>query len=159
MSYSTNSLGINIPQMIVAGVENAALSKGKLKHSALMAASVGVSNLVPDYIGTYSDSTEKYLLEPIVAGALYAAGNSFLIAGEKNQGMLKSFVKGFLIGSSSAAVAGSIYGSTMASVAPSSIYTGLRSEIVTTAAVTKDGTVVTPAVYGSNVAYPRFTVS
>jgi len=163
MSLSSISSGINIPQALVAGIENAALSKGKLKHSALMAASVGVSNLVPAYTGTYSESTEKYLIEPIVAGILYAAGNSFLVAGEKNQGMMKSFVKGFLIGSSSAAVAGSIYGSTMALQYPNSLYSttapGLRSDVITTAAVMEGTKVATPAVYTSNVAYPRFAVS
>lgn len=146
MSLSSISSGINIPQALVAGIENAALSKGKLKHSALMAASVGVSNLVPAYTGTYSESTEKYLIEPVVAGILYAAGNSFLVAGEKNQGLMKSFVKGFLIGSSSAAVAGSLYGSTMTKVVPQSNYStvepGLRAPVNTAAN-----------------SFPRFTVS
>lgn len=104
-------MGINIPQAIVAGVENAALSKGKMKHSALMAASVGLSGLVPAYTGSYTESTEKYLVEPIVAGILYAIGNSYIIAGEKNQGMMKSFVKGFVIGASSAGVTGALLSS------------------------------------------------
>lgn len=121
MNYSSYSMGVNIPQAIVAGVENAALSKGKMKHSALMAASVGLSGLVPAYTGSYTESTEKYLVEPVVAGILYAIGNSYIIAGEKNQGMMKSFVKGFVIGASSAGVTGALW-ATQAATPVNSLY-------------------------------------
>lgn len=133
-SYTANSVGINIPQAIIAGIESAAMGSS-MKNSALMAVSVGVSNLVPAYAndGSWGSGTEKYIVEPIVSGILYTIASHFVSKGEKDK-MLKKFVQGFIVGSSSAAVSGSLYSATMAQSRVPTMYTarpqsmGLRAE-------------------------------
>lgn len=96
------SVGINIPQVVIAGVESMLVQKD-MKDAAFVAAAVGISNLIPmtDYF-TESARSEKYLVEPVAAGLLYAAAR--YMYGKKGT-MLKDFGKGFLIGSSSAVLA------------------------------------------------------
>lgn len=124
-SATTNaSMGINIPQLLVAGIENLAYSNGNMYDSLTMAGSVGISNLLPSYSTTmWNSATEKYIAEPILAGALYAAGSKYML--NTKSSLLKSFTKGFIIGSSSAAVAGTLLSGT-AKERPRSIYNGLR---------------------------------
>lgn len=125
-------MGINIPQILVSGIENLAYTKGNIYDSLTMSASVGVSNLLPSYSNSmWSSSTEKYLAEPILAGILYAAGSKYML--ESKSTLMKSFVKGFVIGSSSAAVTGTLLSST-ATVRPKSVYSGLREAAGTPAA-------------------------
>lgn len=134
-NYVDNSVGINIPQVVVATIEEAALSNMNMKNSLLMGASVGLSNLVPSYSeGKWGSATEKYIAEPIIAGLLYTLGTNFVTSsGEKERSFLKKFSKGFIVGASSAAVAGALYSSTMADVRAQSIYSarepGLRSKV------------------------------
>lgn len=102
VDYSKDTSGINIPQMLVAGIENALLTGGNLKDSLYVAASVGVSNLIPTMEKDGNPQMEKVIVEPIAAGVLYAAVKSFMASKDKN--LLKSFIKGFLVGSSSNAL-------------------------------------------------------
>ena len=101
MYISDVSIGISLPQLGVSLVESLALT-GNMQESLLISGAVSLSNLVPnmDYLKQYNLS-EKYVLEPIVAGIIYSAGSE-MMAGKSD--MLKNFVKGFIIGSSSAAV-------------------------------------------------------
>lgn len=133
MSITANSIGINIPQVIVAGIENAVISRGNMKHSLLMAGSVGASNLVPSYAtGMWGSSSEKYLAEPLVAGLIYALGSKYIVSGDDKEGsFLKRVAKGFVVGASSAAVSGAAVGVTLAPARISSQFQsaapGLRS--------------------------------
>jgi hypothetical protein len=131
MSYIPGSMGINIPQVLVAGVEDAMISKGNMKNALVAGAAVGISNLLPTAVdGMWSSGQEKYLAEPIIAGILYAIGTKYIKVGDKEGSMIKRFGKGFIIGASSAAVAGQLVGYTLANTAPKSVYTsspgGLR---------------------------------
>jgi hypothetical protein len=140
MSIVTGSVGINIPQVLVACVEDAAITKGNFKNALIAGASVGVSNLVPAYYsaaGMWGSGTEKYLVEPIVAGILYSIGAGYMSSAEKEGSMLKRFSKGFIIGASSAAVAGSVMSSTITTSRVPSQYSsgsGLRSGAGTSSA-------------------------
>lgn len=141
MSYSSfvkGSVGINIPQLIVASIEDAAITKGNMKSALVAAGSVGLSNLVPSYTtGMWGSGTEKYLVEPIIAGILYAIGSNYIKSADKEGSMIKKFSKGFIIGASSAAVAGSIMSSTVANTRAPSQYSpssGLRAGAGTTSA-------------------------
>lgn len=133
MSYISSSIGINVPQIIVAGIEDAIISKGNVKDSLLAGASVGVSNLLPAYgpAGMWGSGAEKYVAEPIVAGLLYALGSKYMKVGEKEGSFMKKFGKGFIIGASSAAVSGQVLSGTMATARVPSQYTtnagGLRN--------------------------------
>ena len=135
-SYVRNSMGVNVPQVIVAGIENAIASKGNMKNSLLMAGAVGVSNLLPAYgpAGMWGSNAEKYLAEPVVAGILYAAGTKFITSSGAKEGssVLAKFAKGFVIGASSAAVGGAIVSTTIAPVRIQSQYSagarGLRGQ-------------------------------
>lgn len=122
--YIIGSVGINVPQVVVAGLEEAVLSNMNMKNSLLMAASVGVSNLLPTYTdGKWSSSTEKYIAEPLLAGLLYTLGTKYVTSsGEKEKSMAKKFAKGFIVGASSAAVSGALYSSTLANKPVPSMY-------------------------------------
>lgn len=123
------SIGINIPQIIVASVEDAAVTRGNMKSALVAAGSVGLSNLLPSYSsGMWGSGTEKYIAEPIIAGILYSIGSKYVGGADKEGSMLKKFSKGFVIGASSAAVAGSLVSYTTGSRVPSqySSVNGLR---------------------------------
>lgn len=132
-NYVSGSVGFNVPQILVAGIE-ASLMGSSMKNAAIVAGAVGVSNLLPAYSGTanWGSSTEKYIAEPILAGVLYSV-SGYLIKGDKQKSLLKKFMKGFLIGSSSAAVSGGLYGATMATTRVPSMYSarndGLRGAV------------------------------
>lgn len=133
-SYTPGSVGINIPQVLVAGVE-ASLMGSNMKNAAIIAGSVGLSNLLPSYPQSmyWGSASCKFLVEPAIAGILYSLSGKLISSGEKEKSMLKKFVKGFLIGSSSAAVGGALYGATMANSRVPSMYSatgaGLRGPI------------------------------
>ncbi len=93
------SSGINIPQAITAGIESFLISKNS-SDSLTMAGAVAASNLLPKG-SYYKDDTEKYILEPIIAGILYAGVGYSM--GKKGD-LMKNFGKGFLVGSSSAVI-------------------------------------------------------
>ena len=132
MSYISGSMGINIPQILVAGVEDAMISKGNMKDALVAGAAVGLSNLLPSVDeGMWTSGQEKYLAEPIIAGILYALGTKFIKVGEKEGSLIKKFGKGFIIGASSAAVAGQLvgYSYTTSTVKPMSIYNSGKGQL------------------------------
>jgi len=96
----TKSRGINITQLVIAGIEDFILH-GDMKSALIMAGSVGLSNLVASGPNEYffkSALVEKFVAEPVVAGALNALAGNYM--GRKNP--MKRFTEGFIIGSSSA---------------------------------------------------------
>lgn len=134
MSYMSNtvvgSIGVNIPQVIVASIEDAAVTRGNMKSALVAAGSVGLSNLLPSYSsGMWGSGTEKYIAEPIIAGILYSLGSRYVGGADKEGSMLKKFSKGFIIGASSAAVAGPLVSLAAPSRVPSqySSTSGLRA--------------------------------
>lgn len=131
MSIVKGSVGVNIPQVVVACVEDIAISKGSMKNALVAGLSVGVSNLVPAYTSTgmWGSGAEKYLVEPLVAGIIYSIGSKYMKSAEKEGSMLKRFSKGFVIGASSAAISGAIMSTTIATARVPSQYSttsGLR---------------------------------
>lgn len=105
---SDSSMGINLPQIAVAGLESLAVTKN-MTDAAFMTASVGVSNIVPSSIYGYgNDGIEKYIAEPLIAGGLYTLTKYF--DGSKQENKLKNFGKAFLVGCSSAVLAVELMG-------------------------------------------------
>lgn len=95
---ATKSRGINVTQLVIAGLEDYILH-GDMKSALIMAGSVGVSNLVSGNGPLiYNAVVEKFVAEPVVAGALNALAGNYM--GRKNP--MKRFTEGFIIGSSSA---------------------------------------------------------
>jgi hypothetical protein len=133
MSYMSNtvvgSIGVNIPQVNIASIEDAAVTRGNMKSALVAAGSVGLSNLLPSYSsGMWGSGTEKYIAEPIIAGILYSLGSRYVGGADKEGSMIKKFSKGFIIGASSAAVAGPLVSLAAPSRVPSqySATSGLR---------------------------------
>lgn len=100
---------IDFTQVLVAGVETVAVNRMKnYKDVAILTGAVAVSNLVPASYGM--GMSEKYILEPLVAGALYT-GIKYMTTkkgGYTTNQAGKKFIKGFLIGATSAGIAGQI---------------------------------------------------
>lgn len=150
MNYTPGSIGINIPQVLVAGIEDALITKGNIKNALVASASVGISNLLPSYgpTGMWSSGTEKYIAEPIIAGLLYSFGSQYMRSGEKEGSFVKRFGKGFIIGASSAAIGGQLVGSTLATRQPYSQYSsrgGLRqTQNIDTGTQTIPAVITTP---------------
>lgn len=158
MNYTPNSIGINIPQMLVAGLEDAAITKGNMKNALVASVSVGVSNLLPSYgpTGMWSSGTEKYIAEPIIAGLLYSFGSQYLKTGDKEGSFIKRFGKGFIIGASSAAIGGQLVGSTFANYKPMSTYSSGPGGLRQVGVASVEAASLQPAVTTS---YPSFVVS
>ena len=158
MNYTANSIGINIPQVLVAGIEDALITKGNIKNALIASASVGVSNLLPSYgpTGMWSSGTEKYIAEPIIAGLLYSFGSQYMRSGDKEGSFVKRFGKGFIIGASSAAIGGQLVGSTFANYKPMSTYSSGPGGLRQVGVASVEATSVPPAVTAS---YPSFIVS
>ena len=157
MNYTPGSIGINIPQVLVAGIEDAMITKGNIKNALIASASVGISNLLPSYgpTGMWSGGTEKYIAEPIIAGLLYSFGSQYVRSGEKEGSFVKRFGKGFILGASSAAIGGQLVGSSLANFKPANTYSsvgGLRQQANTLGPLPDRPAAV-------NVSYPSFVVS
>jgi len=114
--------GINVPQILLAGVEGYILTEQGNK-ALLYAVAVAISNLLPGTLIPMSAAGEKYIVEPAAAGIVSLVGNHFM---SKNDRYMKTFAQGFLIGSSSAAV----YGALLARNLPisSNSYNAARAE-------------------------------
>lgn len=146
-----SSGGINVPQMLIAGLEDLALTGGDYTSAGIMAASVGISSLIPQYSDYYSSAYEKYIIESAANAILYSLGSYMMGSKEK---MIKKAARGFVIGSSSAAVAGALVSSALVKTIPAA---GDKPAITTRAA----------SIYSANtglrsdsvsVNYPSFTV-
>lgn len=102
------SMGINLPQTVVAGLESLVVTKN-MKDAAYMTGSVALSNIAPSSIYGYGDATiEKYIAEPVIAGGIYTMARYF--AGDKKENKMKNFGKAFLVGCSSAVLAVELIG-------------------------------------------------
>lgn len=129
--YVEGSVGINIPQIIVAGIEAAGLG-ANMKDAAILAGCVGISNLLPAYGASkaWGSASEKYIAEPLLAGALFTAASAFM---KSDKNLVKAFAKSVIIGSSSAGIAGALYSATMAKERVPSMYSyrgaGLRGTV------------------------------
>lgn len=95
---------LNVSQIILALVEGYAVSEN-FKKAMVYGASVGISNLLPGDLIDSDASTQKYVVQPIAAGALVVLG-SMLLKSDGNK--VKNFSNGFIIGSSSAGLANSL---------------------------------------------------
>jgi hypothetical protein len=95
---------LNLSQIILALVEGYAVSEN-FKKAMVYGASVGISNLLPGDLIASDVSTQKYVVQPVAAGALVVLG-SMLLKSDGNK--VKNFSNGFIIGSSSAGLANSL---------------------------------------------------
>jgi len=95
---------LNVSQIILALVEGYAVSEN-FKKAMVYGASVGISNLLPGDLIDSDASTQKYVVQPVAAGALVVLG-SMLLKSDGNK--VKNFSNGFIIGSSSAGLANSL---------------------------------------------------
>lgn len=109
MSMSNISVGVNIPQTILAGLE-AYVVHGDVKKALIYGGSVGLSNLIASGANNFitNDRVEKYVAEPIAAGLIADLGFSFM---EKKHNYYRIFGEGFMYGASSAVVSNTVLNS------------------------------------------------
>lgn len=92
---------LNLWQAVTAGVLEGARSMN-VKKAGTMAASTALATLAQGSLMSYTQQNEKLLVEPILAGAIYAGINAFVFR-EKNKAA-KNFLNGFIVTEASVAL-------------------------------------------------------
>jgi len=105
LPIDSDSGTLNVSQTVVAALLEG-LKSMNLKKSAAMGGSVGLSTFIKSSIynpsGNNSAINEKYVVEPIVAGALYALFNNLMLKKEGKNAIFKNFLEGLTVCEASA---------------------------------------------------------